>query len=89
MTVFAISALRAVIEMLGWCLIGKAVLGLLGGGRGGGNPVYAFFDLVTSPPRKLLGSCLPKGLAEAWIDLLTFAVLFASWVGLAIMRKFI
>jgi hypothetical protein len=51
---FLISALRAIVEMLGLCLLGQAVLYLLAGRRRTDNRIYQLFDLITTPPRRVV-----------------------------------
>lgn len=89
MTLFLIGALRAVIEMLGLCLLGQGALALLAGRGRRGNPIYRLFDLITAPPRRLVEPLLPRRAGEPWIGLLCFLLLFLAWIGLAIVRKFI
>ena len=59
MILFAISALRAVVEMLAMCLLAQGVLYLLAGQRRADNPIYRLFALLTHPPRRLVASLLP------------------------------
>ncbi len=88
MSLFLISALRAVIEMLLWCLIGQAALHVLAGERRASNPIYRLFDLITTPPRRLLAFMLPSATSRT-IGLVCFVVLLLLWIGLALVRKFI
>jgi len=85
--VFLIGALRAVIEMLGLCLIGQGVLYLLTGKQRQQNAIYRFFDLLTRPPRRLTASLLPKKAASSLVGMLTLLLLFTLWIGLAWLRK--
>lgn len=89
MLVFVIGALRAIIEMLGLCLIGQAALYLLAGEGRRQNTIYLFFELVTRGPRQLVALLLPKGSAGSLVGLFTFILLFILWVGLAWLRKFL
>ena len=88
MTLFLISALRAVIEMLGLCLIGQGVLHVLAGRRRETNPIYQLFDLITRPPRRAIALAMP-GASGRTIGLVCFIVLLLLWLGLAYLRKFI
>ena len=87
MLVFVIGALRAIIEMLGLCLIGQGFLHLLAGAGRQQNVIYRFFDLVTRRPRQLAAMLLPKGSSGSLVGLFTFILLFILWVGLALLRK--
>ncbi len=89
MTLFVIAALRAVVEMLGYCLIGRGLLALINGERRDGNPIYALLKLITQAPCQCVARCLPGQPGGALVGVLTFLLLLLVWVGLAILRKFI
>ena len=84
---FLISALRAIVEMLGLCLIGQGVLYLLTGSRRQQNAIYRFFDLVTRPPRQFVALFLLRSVSGLLVGLLSFVLLFTLWIGLAWLRK--
>lgn len=89
MLLFLIGALRAIVEMLGLCLIGQGFLHPLAGRRRQQNAIYRFFDLITAPPRKLTAKLLPTGTSGKAVSMLTFLLLFILWIGLAWVRKFL
>ncbi|WP_374418910.1 hypothetical protein [Stutzerimonas kunmingensis] len=89
MLVFVIGALRAIVEMLGLCLIGQGVLYLLAGRGRQQNAMYRFFDLLTRPPRRLTALLLPKRVSGSMVGALAFVLLFVLWIGLAWLRKFL
>ena len=84
---FPISALRAIVEMLGLCLIGQGVLYLLTGSRRQQNAIYRFFDLLTRPPRQFVALFLLRSVSGLLVGLLSFVLLFTLWIGLAWLRK--
>ncbi len=86
---FAIGALRALVEMLGLCLIGQGMLHVLAGSGRRANPIYALFELLTRLPRGLVAACLPRGSSPALVGASTFIALFALWIALAWCKKFI
>lgn len=86
---FLIAALRAIIEMLGLCLIGQGMLALLAGSKRQVNPIYRLFALITHAPRRVVAHLLPKAAGEKTIGICCFVVLFCLWIGLALMRKFV
>ncbi|HLO63596.1 MAG TPA: hypothetical protein VK165_11620 [Azonexus sp.] len=88
MLLFLVSALRAIIEMLGMCLLGQGMLYLLAGRGRADNPIYRLFDLITHPPRRMLGLLLPEASSRT-IGISCFAILLLLWLGLAFVRKFI
>lgn len=86
---FALSALRALVEMLALCLLAQGVLYLLAGRGRAGNPIYRFFVLLTDPPRQLVASLLPRRVGALTVGVITFVLLFVLWIGLALARKLI
>lgn len=88
MALFLIGALRAIVEMLGLCLLAQGILYLLAGEGRAGNPIYRFFSLLTRGPRRIVAKSLP-GRSATTVGSVCLVILFASWIGLALMRKFI
>jgi hypothetical protein len=84
-----IGALRAVIEMLGLCLLGQAVLHVLAGASRRRNGVYLLLDLLTKPPRQAVGWLLRLPLENRATGIVCFVLLFILWIGLALLRKFL
>ena len=84
---FTLSALRAVIEMLGLCLIGQGVLGVLAGKGREQNAIYRLLTLITRAPRTVVARLLPATTSPARISMLTGLLLFVTWVALAWLRK--
>jgi hypothetical protein len=86
---FLISALRAVVEMLGMCLIGQGILYVLAGRERSGNRIYQLFDLITRPPRRIVATILPVSSNGIVIGTLTTVIALILWLGLAYVRKFL
>ncbi|MBS1145188.1 MAG: hypothetical protein H6R14_2594 [Proteobacteria bacterium] len=89
MSIFVISALRAIAEMLGLCLLGQGALYVLAGARRQDNYMYRLFSLITSPPRKVIACLLPEAVGSVLIGVLTFVLVLVLWLGLAFVRKFV
>lgn len=87
--VFLISAVRAIVEMLGLCLIGQGILYLLAGAGRSRNPVYQLFCLVTNAPRRFTASLLPGRAGPRTVGIICFVLLLILWLGLAFIRKFV
>jgi len=85
--IFCMSALRSIIEMLGLCLLGQALLYLLAGQNRDKNPIYQFFALITRRPQQLAGQLLPAITSSAIVGIVCFLLLFTLWIALAWMRK--
>ncbi len=86
---FAIGAVRAIVEMLGLCLIAQGVLHVVAGRAREANFIYQLFALLTRAPRKLVARLLPQGCSGILIGIVSFTALFAIWIGLAVLRKFL
>lgn len=84
---FAIGAARAVVEMLGLCLLGQGILYVLAGRGRQGNPIYRGFAIVTAWPLRAVSGVLPATASPGWIGSTAFALLFVLWIALAIFRK--
>lgn len=89
MSFFLISAARAIIEMLGLCLVGQGMLYILAGQRRANNRIYQLFDLLTKAPRRLVAALLPRSSSEIVIGVVSFVLLLLLWIGLAFIRKFV
>jgi hypothetical protein len=88
-SLFLISAIRAIVEMLGLCMIGQGILYFLAGRQRATNRVYQLFDLITKPPRRIVATFLPRSTSGAAIGMLSFAIVLILWLGLAFVRKFV
>jgi hypothetical protein len=86
---FLIAALRAIVEMLGLSLLALGFLHVISGARREHNPIYQLFALVTRLPLRLVGRLLPTGSPSWLVGALCFMVLFALWIGLAVLRSFL
>ena len=84
---FLVRAGRAIVELIGLCLIGQGMLHLIAGQSRHRNPIYRAFSIVTAPPRQLVAHCLPTS-APAWLIAgLLLLILFILWIGLAFVRQ--
>lgn len=89
MSLFLISAARAILEMLGLCLLGQGMLYILAGQSRAKNRIYQLFDLLTKAPRRVVAALLPRSSSETVIGIISFVVLLLLWLGLAFVRKFV
>lgn len=85
---FLIGALRAIIEMLGLCLLGQAFLYVLAGQKRQANPVYQLLSLLTRAPRNLCARLLPANSSGILVGSCSFLMLAFLWMGLAWLRNF-
>ena len=80
---FVLVAFRAVIELIVWLIVGRAVLALLAGGARANNPILRLFDVVLDPPRAL-ASRLTPGTSFAGREWLLFGLLLSLWLALGL-----
>ncbi len=86
---FLISSLRGILELIGLVLIGQGILFLLIGKSRANNPVYRFFDLLSSLPRLAVATILPASFSAFAVGTCTFLLALFAWLGLAYLRKFV
>ena len=82
---FVVVALRALIELVVWVIVGRAVLRLLAGRAGADNMVLWLFDLFLGPPRALLGKLWPQASFVA-SECLLLGLLISFWLGLGVAK---
>jgi len=81
----AIIAVRGLLELVLWLMIGRSVLVLLAGRYGADNAVIRMFDFLLRPVRACGARCLP-GLSVCRRDAVSFLLLFVIWLGLGIAK---
>lgn len=84
---FLVSALRAVVEMIGLCLIGRGMLYVVAGAARERNIIYRLFVIVTEPPCRLVRLAMPRLVADRITPPLTFFLFLVLWIVLAWVRK--
>ena len=82
-----LSALRMLVELAGFFLLGQGALFVLAGGRREQNPVYRLFHFLTRPVVTLVRWLTPRWLQDRHVPLLAFMLLFWVWIGLALARR--
>ena len=84
--IFVISALRALMELVGWLLIGRWVLAALAGRLAHDNAVLRLFDLLLRPPRRLIAGLWPTA-GGGRADLVLLIILLLSWLLLGLVKR--
>lgn len=80
---FLIVALRAVIELLAWLIVGRAALAFLAGRAGADNTILRLFDIVLQPPRALVARLCPAA-GFAGREWRLFGLLLSFWLVLGL-----
>jgi hypothetical protein len=82
-----VSALRALIEVACWFLIGQGVLYVLAGGRREHNLVYQLFQLLTRPVIKVARVITPRLVMDRHVPFVAFGILFWIWLALGLVKR--
>ncbi len=76
---FALVVAKALIEVAALALLAQFLVGLFAWGRRHENPVYRFFQVITSPVTRLVRLVTPKMVLDQHIPLAAFLVLVFAW----------
>lgn len=86
---YAVSAVRAMVEVAMFCLLGQGVLALLAGPSRDSNPIYRLFELITRPVIQGLRALLPAAFPERRLSFLAFFLLLVLWLLLAWLKHLV
>lgn len=77
------AALRALLEMALWLMVGRGVLALLAGSMGSTNAVLRLFDFLLRPVRTVSAGLFPR-VTACRRESLMFLLLLLVWLSLGI-----
>lgn len=86
--IFLLAALRGVLELVFWVLLGRIVLGVLAGEAAKENVVSRIFDRVLQPPRMVVTWGFPR-LAPVARDGVTLFLLAVLWFSLGVAKMLV
>lgn len=84
--IFAVSVLRALVELALLTLLGQGILALLAGRRRATNPIYVFFQILTGPAIRLTRRLAPKAILDRHIPFVAFFLALWLWLLLAYVK---
>lgn len=84
-TLAFIVAIRGLLELVIWLIIGRTVLAVLAGRYGSDNPVIRMFDFLLKPVRACSDRLMP-GFAAHLKDAVMFMLLLLIWLGLGVAK---
>ena len=84
-TLAFIVAIRGLLELVIWLIIGRTVLAVLAGRYGSDNPVIRMFDFLLKPVRACSDRLMP-GFAAHLKDAVMFMMLLLIWLGLGVAK---
>lgn len=82
-----VSALRVLVEVAGYALLGQGVLALLAGKSRHTNVFYQILQTVTRPVIRAVRFITPRFVIDAHVPLISFFLLFWLWIALAIAKR--
>lgn len=85
----AAGALRTLVEVAGYALLGQGLLAVLAGSRRDDNFVYRLFQVVTAPVLRAARAVTPRIVRDAQVPFVAFFLLFWLWIGLAVVKRYI
>jgi hypothetical protein len=77
-----ISALKALVEIAALSLVAQGMIGFLSGAARQQNLFYRLFQIVTAPIIRMVRIITPRFIADSYLGLLSFILLFWLWVAL-------
>jgi hypothetical protein len=80
-----IVAIRGLLELVLWLLIGRMVLAVLAGRSGSENAVIRMFDFLLKPVRASSDALMP-GFSGNVKDAVMFILLLLIWLGLGVAK---
>jgi hypothetical protein len=80
--IFILKALKAIVEIALYSMIGQGIVGLLAGASKENNFVYVLLRIITSPATKLVRLLMPKVILDRYIPIITFGILVWVFIGL-------
>lgn len=86
---FLISAMRLLVEVAGYTLIGQGILAVLAGKSRERNVVYRLMQTISSPAVKLVRLVTPRVIVDRHVPFVAFFLLFWLWIGLTIAKRYV
>jgi hypothetical protein len=87
--ILLVTALRLMVQVAGYALLGQGVLALLAGKRRHDNLFYKLLQIVASPAVKAVRFITPRFIIDAHIPFLTFFVLFWLMIVLQLLKRYL
>jgi len=84
-----VSTLKALVEIAGLALLGQGVIGFLAGASRQSNVVYRLFQMVAAPIVKTIRKITPAFIADAYLAVISFAILFWLWLALIVAKQYV
>jgi hypothetical protein len=77
-----ISAVKALVEIAALSLVAQGLIGILSGAARQQNLFYRLFQIVTAPIIRIVRIITPRFIAEIYLGMLSFILMFWLWIAL-------
>ena len=84
-----VSVLKALVEIAAMSLLAQGVIAVLSGNARQRNFVYQLFQVVTAPIIKLARALSPRFIADQYLGLVGFFILFWLWIALIFAKGYV
>lgn len=85
----AAGAVRTLVEIAGYALLGQGLLAVIAGSRRDDNFVYRLFQVVTAPVLRVVRAVTPRIVRDGHVPFVAFFLLFWLWIALAVVKRYI
>ncbi len=86
---FIVSVLKALVEIAAMSLLAQGVIAVLSGKARQENFAYRLFRVVTAPIIKIARAITPRFIADQYLGLVSFFILFWLWIALIVAKAYV
>lgn len=86
---FIVSVLKALVEIAVMSLLAQGIIGVLSGKEQQENFAYRLFQVVTAPIIKIVRAITPMFIADQYLGLVSFCILFWLWLALIFAKAYV
>ncbi len=86
---FIVRVLKALVEIAAMSLLAQGVIAALSGNTRQQNVVYRLFQVVTAPIIRIARTITPKFIADQYVGLVGFFILFWLWIALIVAKGYV
>jgi ABC-type uncharacterized transport system permease subunit len=86
---FLIVLLKALVEVAALSLLAQGILRVMAGRSHQQNPVYRLFQVIASPALRLARVLTPRFIAQQYLGLIAFLLLFWMWLALIYAKAYV
>jgi len=86
---FIVSLLKALVEIAAMSLLAQGVVAVLTGNSRRENFAYRLFQMVTVPVTRIARAITPRFIADRYLGLIGFCILFWLWIALIFAKAYV